>query len=150
MSSKEDMAERRSESGLMLTIRSEPLPSDCGDESLVVAADITYPVFTAELQQTHTVWYREKHTQVVQTENYQCNRSKHIIAHYTKISADAKTAVAWHATVHYCRQSANSIFFHTPLVFLSRIWDHRILRSKSASACKHMLSSADSTFCCTT
>jgi len=49
------MAERRSESGLMLAIRSEPLPSDCGDESLVAAADIKDPVFIVGLHKTYIV-----------------------------------------------------------------------------------------------
>jgi len=47
MSSMDDTAERRSESGLTPGTRSEPMPSDCGDESLAV--DITDRIFAVEL-----------------------------------------------------------------------------------------------------
>jgi len=47
-------AERRSESGLIPKIRSEPpLPTDCGDESSVTVEDITADI-VGQLQQTNS------------------------------------------------------------------------------------------------
>jgi len=54
-----------------------------------------------------------------------------------KTTSSAHVQIAQHVS-HWTHAAEvqTSIFFHTPLVFLSRIQDHRILQSCLASTCR--------------
>jgi len=62
-----------------------------------------------------------------------------MIVFSTSKQQEPQQMLRWHAS-HWmlprCKASHFYIYIYTPLVFLSRIQDHRILQSGSASACR--------------